>query len=205
MSDIDPKRGGKCWSCRYCEDIGTHGYDGSTFYMRKCTNSSKDYVDSCTSSCGSYVWDGETTEYWKQSSYSSSSSSSYSSSSSSSSGGGKGCLIAVIVVVALAIIGYIGLGVMGEIAKEEKAKENTYSADGYYDNAYGSDDAEAKTATVRPSEGLRLRSGAGTSYSKILTMEKGETVTVIELENGWAYVDYYGTKGWCSADYLDMN
>ena len=65
---------------------------------------------------------------------------------------------------------------------------------------------ETSKITVKVTDGpLNVRTGAGTSYSKILTMEKGETVTVIELENGWAYVDYYGTKGWCSADYLDMN
>lgn len=79
---IDPKKGGKCWSCKYCEDIATQDDNPSGSYYRKCTKSGKQYIDTCSFYCSDYVWDGTHTE---NSSSSSTSSSQYSGSSSTSS------------------------------------------------------------------------------------------------------------------------
>ena len=76
MASIDPKKGGKCWSCQYCEDIGTHQYEDHETYMRKCNRSGHEYVDACQTQCSDYAWDGKTPENTVPSSGSSSVSSS---------------------------------------------------------------------------------------------------------------------------------
>ena len=51
---------------------------------------------------------------------------------------------------------------------------------------------------------LNVRSGAGTSYSKIGTLKKGATVTILQTSNGWHKIELSGSKtGWVSADYID--
>lgn len=59
-------------------------------------------------------------------------------------------------------------------------------------------------ATVQTQSGnLNVRSGAGTSYSKIGTLAKGETVIVLSSSGGWSRVLYHGTKtGYVSSQYL---
>lgn len=53
------------------------------------------------------------------------------------------------------------------------------------------------------SGGLNVRSGAGTSYSKVATVYKGEVVILLSTANGWSRVLYHGTKtGYVSAQYL---
>ena len=53
------------------------------------------------------------------------------------------------------------------------------------------------------SGGLNVRSGAGTSYSKVATLSKGETVIFLKSSSGWSRVLYHGTKtGYVSARYL---
>ena len=53
------------------------------------------------------------------------------------------------------------------------------------------------------SGGLNVRKGAGTSYSKVAALSKGETVLLLSTSNGWSRVLYHGTKtGYVSAQYL---
>ncbi|MBQ3147424.1 MAG: hypothetical protein IJB91_06825 [Oscillospiraceae bacterium] len=56
---IDPKKGGKCWSCKHCEDIATQTHNEQGAYYRKCTKSGHEYIDTCRFSCSDYVWDGK--------------------------------------------------------------------------------------------------------------------------------------------------
>ena len=51
---------------------------------------------------------------------------------------------------------------------------------------------------------LRAQASSGSSSKILLTMPKGATVTVYSTVNGWCYVDYRGTKGYCSASYLKI-
>jgi uncharacterized protein YraI len=60
-------------------------------------------------------------------------------------------------------------------------------------------------ATVTATDGLNLRSGASTSASILLTMPHGATVKVEAASNGWYKVDYNGTVGWCSGEYLSAD
>lgn len=62
-------------------------------------------------------------------------------------------------------------------------------------------------ATVKTQSGnLNVRSGAGTSYAKVGTLAKGETVIVLSTASGWSRILYHGTKtGYVSAQYLSSN
>jgi len=66
--------------------------------------------------------------------------------------------------------------------------------------------AGVTTTTGVVTGSLRLRSQASTASSSkvLLTMPKGATVTIFSTTNGWCYVDYQGTKGYCSSSYLKI-
>ena len=50
---------------------------------------------------------------------------------------------------------------------------------------------------------LNIRSGAGTKYSKIATLYKGNTVEIISSSNGWYKVKLSnGKTGWASSQYI---
>ena len=55
---------------------------------------------------------------------------------------------------------------------------------------------------VNSSIGLKLRSGPGTSYSKLLVIPDKAEITVLEISaNGWGRIIYDNIEGWCSLDY----
>ena len=62
-------------------------------------------------------------------------------------------------------------------------------------------------ATVAISSGtLNVRSGAGTSYSRVAGLTKGEVVIVLSTSGGWSRILYHGTKtGYVSAQYLSTS
>lgn len=100
------------------------------------------------------------------------------------------------------------------------AKVRTQSGkEGYCSKTYlkisgGSSSGTAGTAktssdssqTVKTTDYLNLREGAGTSYKKILTMAKGLQVTVLDSSSAdWVKVrTQSGAEGWCSRQYLNM-
>lgn len=50
---------------------------------------------------------------------------------------------------------------------------------------------------------LNVRSGAGTSYSRVATLAKGEAVLFLKESSGWSRILYHGTKtGYVSSRYL---
>lgn len=63
------------------------------------------------------------------------------------------------------------------------------------------------TATVNTDpSGLNVRSGPGTSYSRIGGLSRGNTVIVLSTTGGWSRILYQGTKtGYASAQYLSGN
>lgn len=186
-SSIDPKKGGKCWSCKYCEDIGTPS--GAGDYYRKCTKSGHEYLDTCKFYCSDYVWDGKYAE--NTSSSSSSSSSSYSSSSSSSSSSsGSGCGVGIIIVIIVAVL--IGLGALflpritnGE--SRRPAEEQRVTAVVYNVNV-----------------ALNMRDAASQDSNVIATVPKGEEVIIIEEGTDYHYVRYGEYEGYCAADCLEI-
>lgn len=58
-----------------------------------------------------------------------------------------------------------------------------------------------KTGTVTASA-LNVRSGYGTSYSKIGLLSKGAKVEIIESKNGWHKIKYGSGYGYVSGEYI---
>ena len=189
---IDPKKGGKCWSCKSCEDVGFESeYDA--VYMRKCCKSGHDYIDKCTNYCSSYVWDGKDPEF-NYTATSTSTSTSYSSSSSGGSGVAGKIIGGLIVLSILCYAGYKTYNALNPSGGER------------YEPAQASEVIEENkmTAICNAKNALNMRSGPGENYEKIGSIPRGETVVIEKKENGWAYVDYNGQKGWCSLNYLEI-
>lgn len=65
-------------------------------------------------------------------------------------------------------------------------------------------EASANSVTVSTGGGnLNVRSGAGTGYTKIGSLAKGERVIILSAYGGWSRILYHGTKtGWVSSQYL---
>ena len=62
--------------------------------------------------------------------------------------------------------------------------------------------SQGTTQYVNSTSGLNVRSGAGTTYSKLGTLEYKEKVTVLSTSNGWAKINYNGQTGYVSSSYL---
>ena len=52
---------------------------------------------------------------------------------------------------------------------------------------------------------LNVRSGAGTSYSVLGSLSKGTKVEVISTKNGWSKINYNGSIGYVSSQYLSSS
>ena len=62
--------------------------------------------------------------------------------------------------------------------------------------------SQSTTQYVNAQEGLNVRSGAGTNYSKIGKLAYKEKVTVLSTANGWSKINYNGKTGYVSSTYL---
>lgn len=61
------------------------------------------------------------------------------------------------------------------------------------------------TATVTASNGLNVRKGPGTNYSKLGALAYKQTVNVLETTNGWHKINYSGTTGYISSQYTSYS
>ena len=61
-----------------------------------------------------------------------------------------------------------------------------------------------KTGTITASS-LNVRSGYGTSYSKIGSLKKGAKVEIVESKNGWHKIKFNSGYGYISGDYVSIN
>ena len=61
---------------------------------------------------------------------------------------------------------------------------------------------DTTSAVVTGNLNLRAQASSGSGSRILLTMPKGSVITLYSTVNGWCYVDYQGTKGYCSAAYL---
>ena len=67
-----------------------------------------------------------------------------------------------------------------------------------------STNTESKKGTVT-TDTLNVRSGAGTSYSIISKVYKGDTVNIVGSSNGWYKIELSsGKTGWVSGDYVSV-
>ncbi len=74
---------------------------------------------------------------------------------------------------------------------------------GYCHEDYISSVSATAFAVKTQSTALNVRSGAGTGYSKIGSLWKGETVLELSRSDGWSRILYHGTKtGYVSSQYL---
>ena len=200
MSSVDPAKCGKCWSCKYCDDIGTYRYEDYVSYMRKCSKPGHDLVDDCQRYCSDYVWDGKTPE----NSSASSSYSSGSSSSSSSSDSGSGCGKVIAIIVGLVILGSILVNTFGGLIAGKKSSSGSEPVTSSTENQLGANTQDDQRVHGIVTNNLNLRSGPSKDDDVITVIPNGAPVIILdENEDGtWAFVDYNGTTGWCSTKYL---
>ena len=79
-----------------------------------------------------------------------------------------------------------------------------YISKGSKTSAPAESSTESGTGTITASA-LNIRSGAGTGYSVVTKAYKGQTVTLIESQNGWYKVKLSNGKvGWGSGDYIKV-
>lgn len=64
-------------------------------------------------------------------------------------------------------------------------------------------DNSSSTNAIVNTNGLKFRNGAGTSYSIIKVLNKGEKVEVISESNGWSKVKYNSRLGYVASKYID--
>ena len=63
--------------------------------------------------------------------------------------------------------------------------------------------AEGAGNYVVNTDGLKLRTDAGTQNDIILELSEGTVLTIDRVSNGWGHTYYDGNEGWVSLDYLD--
>ena len=72
-------------------------------------------------------------------------------------------------------------------------------------NSTSSSSNTGKTGTVT-TDVLNVRSGAGTKYSKISSLRKGDKITIQETKNGWhKFKMSNGKTGWVSSEYIKLS
>ncbi|WP_455538592.1 C40 family peptidase [Terrisporobacter sp.] len=91
---------------------------------------------------------------------------------------------------------------LGESGSWVKIKYNGQT--GY---VYGSYVEKNKSTTVKyvSATKLNIRSGAGESYSKLGSLNKGSRVEVISTTNGWSKINYSGSTAYVSSKYLSKS
>jgi uncharacterized protein YgiM (DUF1202 family) len=93
-------------------------------------------------------------------------------------------------------------GKSGYVSGEYVAiKDNTPPADPGDDP----DTSVANKTGIVSANALNVRSGPGTSYSKIDCIFAGKKVTLLSLSNGWYNISYDGKTGYVSAEYIDVS
>ena len=76
-------------------------------------------------------------------------------------------------------------------------------------NLTGHDEVQVKPSSVYDkyyiyytTGGVNLRSGPGTSYDKVTTVDLGTEVQAAAKQDGWTFVAVNGSFGWINSDYL---
>lgn len=112
------------------------------------------------------------------------------------------CICAVIAVLALL------LGFLWSCQREDAPEPSTTASTGTTVATAAATtaptettEAESRIYWVFAYGGLRIRSGPGTDYEIIGSLEDGDEIEVLTWKDGWAYIEQ-PVKGWCSGDYL---
>lgn len=65
--------------------------------------------------------------------------------------------------------------------------------------------SETKTTGYVTADALNVRSGAGTSYSRLGLLYKGNSVSILGSSNGWYKISYGNGAGYVSAEYISTS
>ena len=60
----------------------------------------------------------------------------------------------------------------------------------------------AYSAAVKPTNGLNVRSGAGTAYKKLGALKYKTKIRILAEKDGWGCIDYKGKPGWVCLQYV---
>ena len=72
----------------------------------------------------------------------------------------------------------------------------------YVSNSTSTSETTQTTKYVNTTAGLNVRTGPSTSYAKIATLSYGQSVNVLSTSNGWSKINYSGSTGYVSSQYL---
>ena len=72
----------------------------------------------------------------------------------------------------------------------------------YVSNSTSNSETTQTTKYVNTTAGLNVRTGPSTSYAKIGTLSYGQSVNVLSTSNGWSKINYSGSTGYVSSQYL---
>lgn len=72
----------------------------------------------------------------------------------------------------------------------------------YVSNSTSTSETTQTTKYVNTTAGLNVRTGPSTSYTKIATLSYGQSVNVLSTSNGWSKINYSGSTGYVSSQYL---
>ena len=100
----------------------------------------------------------------------------------------------------------------------DRVGRHKYALDDSYIVGYGALKYETKEGTdysvfsleddtepgeyIVTADSLNVRTGAGTSYSILGTLSKGDKVEVLKFNENWGRIDFGGREGWISISYL---
>ena len=71
-----------------------------------------------------------------------------------------------------------------------------------YSTSTSNSETTQTTKYVNTTSGLNMRTGPATSYAKITTIAYGQSVNVLSTSNGWSKINYSGSTGYVSSQYL---
>ncbi|GAA0105426.1 C40 family peptidase [Paraclostridium sordellii] len=80
----------------------------------------------------------------------------------------------------------------------------TIDSNGGGNNSGSTEDTSVKSEKQVTGNRVNFRKGPGTNYSVITSLNKGTKVGYISESNGWAKVNYNGTIGYMSANYIGV-
>ncbi|MEH7612583.1 C40 family peptidase, partial [Gottfriedia acidiceleris] len=83
--------------------------------------------------------------------------------------------------------GYISASYVGKVTESTNSNNNQVVSSGNY---------------ISTGNGVRIRSGAGTSYQILGSVNKNQRLDVISVSNGWYKIKYNGVTGYISASYV---
>lgn len=203
--EIEPKKAGQCWSCKYCKDIGTQTCEDCVTYVRQCSHPGRDVIDKCEHRCADYVWDGTHKEHWRPDPPAAPSSSAPSSTpakgayAASSDHGSKAAIAVIIAAAALICVILFLLFWPRQTAQTNladiPASETTDPAD--YSLA-----GAIRYVSTQSGNGVNMRAKANASAEVVYAIPDNQSVVIQKTYDNWAYVSFDGYEGWCSMDYL---